>query len=341
MPIPETTILIVGLSLLAVSAVAAVIGHLASRRSKKTKLNTPTPGVNSPTAPDEMRPAMVGALHDGEVSESDLLVTLVDLAARGYLILTPLRDDPDEEPYDWQVKRTARPVDGLTDFEKVLVTRAFEDSPSDGRMPLVSLSTLTRGDHHALQATRRKLVEQLTDLGWLAAHERKSTRWGLIGGLVAVVGLLVSAWMIIAWLTDDDITGLIGGAAIIGAGMLIASVGRTKTHSDEAEEVVRHIASYREFLLQDLPERLDSVNLTPAFNQHLPWAIQLNIVDKFTAQFDDYARRAEGWGTGQRVRPQWLNDDRQDQSAHEIGELIDEFCRSAETPRRRGRGEAQ
>lgn len=333
----ETIILIVGLLLLAVSAVAAVIGHLTRRRRKHAKLTTPTPGVNAAIAPDEMRPAMVGALDDGEISQKDLLVTLIDLAARGYLILSPLRDKPEEEPYDWQIKRTARPVDGLTQFEKVLVTMPFEDRREDGRMPTVSLTNLAREDQPVLQASRRKLVEQLTDLGWLAAHERKSTRWGWVGGLVAVIGLLITAWMIFAWLADDDATGLIGSIAIIAAGLLLASAGHTKAHSAEAEDVVRELASYRAFLLNDLPERLTPANLAPAFNQHLPWAMQLNIVDEFTAAFDDYARRAEGWGTGQRVRPQWLTDIREGQSAAEIGELVTSIRDINDAPRRRSR----
>lgn len=332
----EAIVLIVGLSLLVLSAIAAICGHVSQRNARQARLRAAAASIEQHSAPDEMRPAMVGALDDGNASESDLLVSLIDLAARGYLTLTPLRDEPDEDPYDWQIKRTTRPTAGLTDFEKVLVTRPFDDRADSGRSPTVTLSSLTKDESHALQAAKTKLVEQLTDLGWLAEHERKSTRWGWIGGLVAVIGLLVSAWMIIAWLTDDDVTGIIGGLAIVGAGLLLASVGRTKTHSQEADGVVRQLASYRDYLVNELPAKLSADNLNAAFNQHLPWSMQLGVADKFAAAVDDFGRRAEGWGTGKTVNPQWLVDSREHNSATEIGELLDSFVSAArnEVPKR-------
>jgi hypothetical protein len=87
---------ILGWVLLALGVAAAVLAINVFARSRMSLDATKQPddsglviGEAGEVAPKTVRPGMLDALSDGEISLQDLLITMIDLAARGYLVLEP------------------------------------------------------------------------------------------------------------------------------------------------------------------------------------------------------------------------------------------------------------
>lgn len=333
----ELIVLLVGLLVLAACLVIALAGHRSFLRRRdrnhSERRRKPAPALLTPGhqgAPQGLRPAMVGALRDGSLHDADLLVNLVDLAARGYLTLNPLRDQPGDKPYDWAIRRTSKPSDDLTGFEKTLVDQPF----GDAAQTTITLSGLTSRHDDLLAVARRQLERELHQCGWLAEDERAHSPWGWIGAIVLVLGLLTSVAMIITWLTHDDLRGVAGGLAIVAGGILLASVGRTKPHSEVADQLLEQLGDYEDFLRTGLAAQLDPARLGEQFSLHLAWAMQLRVLLEFSTAFDSLIARSASWGQRFQLVLPWLRcDDEADRSATQLAQALVGFAAAARDPR--------
>ena len=127
----ELLSMIVGLAMMT----AAVVIVFTQRRHAQDEYRPVNLGLLPPERshqpPPELTPGMVGPLHKDEADVRDLRLTLVDLATRGYLIITPLIDENDST-YEWVIRRTPRPLDGsIRTFEQSLLTLPFEADQRD------------------------------------------------------------------------------------------------------------------------------------------------------------------------------------------------------------------
>jgi hypothetical protein len=77
------------------------------------------PRAHEAEPPENLRPGQLGVLIDGVANPRDFAATITDLAARGYLVIEPVSDDPP----DWQLTRLDRD-DGLLDYERILLHRS-------------------------------------------------------------------------------------------------------------------------------------------------------------------------------------------------------------------------
>lgn len=309
---------------------AAAIGIVLSQRQRSRRENPPAnAGLLAPERslepPVGQTPGMVGALRQGEVDARDLRLTLVDLAARGYLRLTPLVDEHGHS-YDWVIRRTARPVDAsLHRFEKVLVTLPFEAGEGDDTpRTSITLSGMSALASRPLRAAESALVEYLRTEGCLTvdARQRHST-WGWVGALTLVAGLLVTVVMLIDWLATADFRGVIGGLCVVGAGILLASRGRRHpAHTDAGGAARKRLETFGENLTGLQAEDLLPEQTAELFSQLLPWAIALNDHEGLARTVDHELRRAANWGRHIDLGLPWLQAD-QNEGAATARELAD------------------
>lgn len=312
MPGFELHAMIVGLVLMT----AAIIVVFTQRQRAHHDNPAPNPGLLQPAPtglpPAGMTPGMVGPLRDGEVEARDLRLTLVDLAARGFLSITPLIDDHGHS-YDWVVRRTSRPVDhSLHDFEKVLLTQPFEpDSPDSAPRSSITLSGLATLDSRPLLAAEAALLSELRDKGWLNADDHHNhSPWGWVGALLLVVGLLLTAFMLIDWLATNDFRGVIGGLATVAAGVLLASLGRRHVvHTDAGTKARADAAAFRDLLGDLKAEDLPPTTIATTFNQMLPWALAFGGQQHFARTVDEELRRSASWGRPARLDLAWYPTD--------------------------------
>ena len=293
---PELIALIVG----AVAATGAAAVTLIARRRTGRPVE-PAPGLIVPEAtldpPPGLTPGMIGPIETGEVTPRDLRLTLLDLAARGLLRITALRDDHGH-CHDWVLRRTDQPAAApVRDFERFLLIESFETIGTDNQTS--SSTTLSASiTRSAGGRAESGLVEELRSRAWLADEDARShTGWGWLGAVVLLIGLLGTGYMLISWLARGDFRGVIGGLLVVGAGIALASPGRgLGQHTDPTAQGPRLIAGYRRRLSGLRPEDIEPGQAAELFGRLLPWAVALGIENQTARTFETAKRRTNAWG---------------------------------------------
>lgn len=296
MPGFELLSMIVGLTMMT----AAVVIVFTQRRRAQNEHRPVNLGLLPPERsnqpPTGLTPGMVGPLHTDEVDVRDLRLTLVDLATRGYLIITPLIDENDST-YEWVIRRIPRPLDGsIRTFEQTLLTLPFEADQRDPS-PRTAI-TLTALVNAGSQSLRNALVDAMHEKGWVSSEgHHRSSPWGWVGALLLVAGLLLTASMLIDWLATNDFRGVIGGLSTGVAGVLLASLGRRRTmHTDAATEARSDADAFRDQIADLKAEDLPPAAIPEIFNRVLPWALAFGSDKQFADTVDEALRRSANWG---------------------------------------------
>ena len=297
MPGFELLSMIVGLAMMT-AAVVIVFTQRRRTHDEHPPVNLGLlPPERSHQPPPELTPGMVGPLHKDEADVRDLRLTLVDLATRGYLIITPLIDENDST-YEWVIRRTSRPLDGsIRTFEQTLLTLPFEaDQRDPSPRTTITLSALLNAGSQSFWSA---LVAAMHEKGWVNSegHHRSSSPWGWVGALLLVAGLLLTASMLIDWLATNDFRGVIGGLSTGVAGVLLASLGHRRTmHTDAAAEARSDADAFRDQIADLKAEDLSPTALPEIFNQVLPWALAFGSDRQFAGTVDEALRRSANWG---------------------------------------------
>lgn len=299
MPGFELLALIVGLAILAVAVIVVFAQHQRAH-ALPSPLNVGLlPPERSSQPPHEFTPGMLGPLRNREVNVRDVGLTLVDLAARGYLTITPLLDENDNT-YEWVIRRTPRPLDGaIRAFEEALLTMPFVADPPDSapRTTITLTALMSKGSQPFLRA-EGELLAAMHEQGWVSPDEHHhSSPWGWVGALLLVAGLLLTAMMLIGWLATSDFRGVIGGLSIGTAGVLLASRGRRRTvHTDAATKARSDAEAFRDQITGLKAEDLPPATIPGIFNELLPWALAFGCHEQFAGTVDEALRRSANWG---------------------------------------------
>lgn len=296
----EFVFLVVGLLILTVAIAAVLRGRAASKKARPAV----TSGLLEPESPlipsDSLRPGMVNALTGGEVNARDIRLTLLDLAVRGCLLITPVKTAAGQD--SWQLHPASWPDQAaLFDYERILL----EDSFAHGAE---TLAELTSDPAKPLRRAQNALKEYTDAQHWFSTDpRRRHSKLGWIGALITVVGLLVVASMFIDWAATKDFRGVIGGLAIAAAGMLIASQGRARNpHTHEGLLARTEVEQLSSTLKALRPEEIAVASAGAEFSRLLPWAIGLGAETQLAKAVDDQLRRAATWGQQVDLQLHWF-----------------------------------
>lgn len=329
----ELVFLVGGLLILA-AAVAVVLMRRTPAENVQAAMRVGLLEPESPLMPPpELRPGMVNALTAGEVSTRDIKLTLLDLAVRGYLVITPATANSGRP--SWLLQRTARPADaGLLGFETELLDRVATGP--------VSLGELAKDPAKPLQAAQTALVDQIAQSNWFSTDARdRHSRWGWIGALIAVLGLLVTASMLIDWAATNDFRGVIGGVAIVAAGILLASRGRARSLHTPQGLLARTRTEQLKSAMQALrPEDIPVATAGAEFSRLLPWAIGFGTEQQLAEAVDDELRRAANWGRQTGLQLDWIVLESGRQPAETAQQISAELA-AVVNRKTNGRGHAQ
>lgn len=310
MAVLEIVMLIVG----ATSLIAAIFLVLRERRQRAERpAAVPTvdegliPDISSRELVGKVPPGLLATLLRGRARMTDVSVTLVDLAGRGYLRIEPLVDG--REPYDWRLTRTALPSPDLPDFEQTLLTVPFSDAHwlADGART-TTMSALVADGHRTYPRARDELHAQAVARGWfINGAQPYRNAWGCAGGAMLLLGLLTGAAMIVRGLITSSPAGTIGALLLAAAGVLVASRGRIEVHTETGEAAVDKARRLSKQLRQLQSSDLDLGRVSQQFSKLLPYAIALEQTDEVAKAFDEAIERARRWGGRFPVQPSWID----------------------------------
>ncbi|MDR0836609.1 MAG: DUF2207 domain-containing protein [Propionibacteriaceae bacterium] len=273
------------------------------------------------TMPENSSPGMIGTLDDGFVSAHDILISIVDLAARGWLGIW-------RQGNEWTLHRLhTMPLSGPNsttdlnaDADGDAVVQQSVSVPS--QRPLLptetallealfnNADTVTIDGFFAETQAYDEVLTQLQfaadDTGWFT--DATHNRWGLIGAGFVALGLVFAGVSLVDGLPTIQWPGLAGAVAAIAAGALVASLARLHRDYTGAGEAARtHLDRYRSWLTGMAAHDLPAEKLTETFNAHIAAALAFGIERDFATVFTRATERLAAWGRPPSLEIAWIN----------------------------------
>lgn len=261
--------------------------------------------------PQGVRPGELGILIHRTAHREAYLATLVDLALRGYITMTPTGDG------DHVFESTNKSRDDLVGFEAGLLRGIFSKTPQ------VTQRQLQQPEYQDLRRSfGASLDQRVKALGWFKPNAAVFAVGGL-GIIVAMVGAGIVEWGLIRLYRGQSSFWWPLGLPIMFAGLqglfsLRKSTGRTA----EGSAVLAQAKGFERYLMTAEQRQLRFEEDRDVLNRYLPYAIVFGLVDQWTGELNRYAKaaqrdrersayavRSEGSGSYQIVvgLPKWLN----------------------------------
>lgn len=255
--------------------------------------------------PKDLTPAQVGTVVDESCDIHDIVSTLIDLAARGYLRIKQV-----ENPgflfmsnRDYQFVKTSKPDIDLLPYEKVFLSGLFRYSDNTSL-----LSDLRYKFYEHLPYIKREIYQSLIDKNLFAKNpEEVRNSFNSLGITLGILGLVC---MIISQLA-------LGIGLFLSGLFVVLSARAMPARTREGAEKYREILGFYKFV--NLAEKRRIAELAKddptIFGRLLPYAMVLGVADKWANAFKDLLTAPPdwyepyGWGTDYNFSPSlFVND---------------------------------
>lgn len=227
------------------------------------------------TPPSNLPPAAVGTLIDEKADIHDIMSTLVDLAKRGYLLMT----ETNKAGSDFTFNRTNKPADDLLPYEKVMLTKFFGGKQSR------QLNDLKYKFSANLSTIRKKLYEELVNLNYVPrSPEGVRGTYGclgfLIGGLAFLMFILAGAFEAEGFILTACLPIALGINAVAATWIGQHMPRKTEKGALEAAKWMAFKA-----YLKDIEKLGDLSQAGEVFEQYLPYAIVFKLERSWIRKF--------------------------------------------------------
>ncbi|SYZ33448.1 DUF2207 family protein [Propionibacterium australiense] len=295
MDILALVVLIVGIGAVAAASTAVIRSRRLRADDEQAPVNRP--GLIEPepvtASPAGLTPGMVNTLLRESTTSRDVLITLIDLAQRGFLSITVLAH-PDRPAHDWVLTRTTKRTDGegLHGFEHFLLNQVFA-GPDDS----VTLSSVVTSTGQVLSRTKRQLRDDTMGRGWFQHGSTVDSRWGRVGGVVIVIGLVLAVLGVIQVMATGHWGVLAGPVLIVVAGLELASLGRLMSkRTDEGASTRDELLAYRRHLDSLSAEQIPIEDASGILHDSLSYALAFDTAEQLGQVIEQVVDRAERWG---------------------------------------------
>jgi hypothetical protein len=261
------------------------------RRGKDPDVGSSVPVMYTPPEEDgrPLPPAEVGALSDERLDPKDITASIVNLAVRGFVTI---REHKTAgllfDRTDYALEKVKEADDDLPLFEKKLMAKLFS-----GHSGEVLVSDLKYSFYKNLDELKDAVFRRLQSLGYFR------TLPGSVKGLYRGIGIGGGVLGVLIGVITDKVTGGIPGkivAAFVLSGLavfLFAPVMPVKTRKGAL--ALRKVKGFEEFLLRAEKDRLERMADQNLFEKYLPYAIALDVSDRWARAFEGISQEAPRW----------------------------------------------
>ncbi|MEU6186884.1 DUF2207 domain-containing protein [Nocardia sp. NPDC047038] len=222
------------------------------------------------TSPEGALPGEAGLLLDGYVDPVDIAATVVDLAVRRYIRITPLSDS------DWRIIRVNTPDDQLRDYEKA-VYQALLPAGADA----VTLGELRAPGRMTSGPVRAALIADAVARGNFLDRRRPGIAvW--LGGALVVAGIAVTVALA---LTSGH--ALVGVAIALGGVATLLSPKYLPVRTTRGLELARQIRALQRGLETTRREHIPPIDQETVFSRALPFTVLGARADNWIRAFRD------------------------------------------------------
>lgn len=237
--------------------------------------------------PDKLTPSEVGTMIDENVDIRDITAAIIDLAIRGYIKI--IEKDEKGEEYEFQKLKDFEKDSGLKEHEKKILQAMF-DSVLGASKDTVKLSDLKNKFYRSIPGIKNQIYEELVEKGYFQKNPEKvrdnyyAIGWSLIG---IVFFLLIFIGIFIGF-KISIITVISGIIFLIFAPFMPA---KTK----KGVEVFYKIKGLEEYINTAEKDRIKFQEKENIFEKLLPYAMALNIAEKWSKAFEGINKTAPDW----------------------------------------------
>lgn len=245
--------------------------------------------------PDEggrpLLPAELGTLLDERLDPRDITASIVDLAVRRRLAIEE-RKIPgllfDKKEY--VLKKEKDPGGELPLFERLLLEKLFPGGKTE-----VLVSDLKNEFYKNMKELGDTAFGELTRMGYFAAPPQSvKNRYILAGIGIAVAG--AGAAKLGDLFSGSSFSWAMLAVGIALSGVLVAlfsSVMPVKTL--KGAKTVGRIRGFEEFLRRAEKDRLERMSDSHLFEKYLPYALALDVSERWAKAFEGVAQEPPGW----------------------------------------------
>jgi uncharacterized membrane protein YgcG len=232
-----------------------------------------------------LHPAEVGTLVDERLDPRDITATVVGLAAKGYLKIEENRKEGlFFDTTDYALIRVKDPDRELSPFEEKLMKFLLP-----GTIPAIALSQLKNKFYTNLKSLKETLYGDLVKKGYFSVSpEKVRNRYVLIGILTSFIGFFASFILAEGNLWATLACGLTGLPVLAFAGAMPAKTRRGAL-------AYMDILGFREFMDRADKDRLQRLGEKDLFYKYLPYAIALDVVDRWAEAFEGMYQEPPQW----------------------------------------------
>ncbi|HJP86108.1 MAG TPA: DUF2207 domain-containing protein [Gemmatimonadaceae bacterium] len=247
-------------------------------------------------------PAELGTLVDNTADMSDVTATLVDLAVRGYIHITELKEEHlfglvKNIDYRFDIVKKRSEWKGLKSHEVSYIDALAQSADTDAYS--VQMSDLRNKFYRFLPEIKNAIYDELVEADYY--HERpdraKAKAWG-----IAVVTAFILGSITVLSLSRGF--SLFEPAALVFAtvvSLVILAVFAQIMPARTAEGARAREASlgFKEFLSRVEEDRFKRMITSPElFEKYLPFAMAFGVEEKWANAFRDIYREPPTWYTG-------------------------------------------
>ncbi|MGW4328750.1 DUF2207 family protein [Nocardia sp. NPDC004573] len=222
------------------------------------------------TSPDGALPGEAGLLLDGHVDPVDVAATVVDLAVRRYLRITPLSDS------DWRITRVNTPDDQLRAYEKAVYEALLPDGTD-----AVTLGELRRPGRVASGPVRAAMVADAVARGNFLDRRRPGLAMWL-GGALVLAGIVATVALA---LTSGH--ALVGVAIALGGAAALLAPQYLPVRTSRGLELARQIRALQRGLENTRREQIPPIDQETVFSRALPFMVLGARADNWIRAFRD------------------------------------------------------
>jgi len=291
-PIGTWTVIAIALPLI---AALVLLGMLAAARRT---WRAPATNALKDTPPDDTPPAIVGVLMLGRVSPRALAATLLDLATRGYLVVTHRKTGFTfvKRPAVDAVKDSSGHVSSptLSRFEEILLDKMFLPESDKATMADIQLRIGRHVYSRKVAEVYLEMYQGAVDRGWFVRDPQAVYRWfrflALGVMIAAILGFLVSLFI-----GPEPKTYLLGWAGLFFVGVVMYRITpflprRTST----GDNAYIDWSAFKNYLSSKQP--LANVSEPQKLYEHyLPYAVILGVEVAWTERFRELPFKVPEW----------------------------------------------
>ncbi|OIO51218.1 hypothetical protein COY93_00220 [Candidatus Uhrbacteria bacterium CG_4_10_14_0_8_um_filter_58_22] len=249
--------------------------------------------------PDKLTPAEVSTVFSERVGTRDIIVTIVDLAVRGYLKIAELpKAFLSQKDFEFTLLKPGFVKDELLKQHEVKILNVMFGSSEK-----VTLRQLTNryAFDGSLPLIRQRLYGQaVADRYFSESPDKTRIKYRSVGGGLILLAVVFGFILDQGWLADDLLNGTLVAVGIALVGILVMVFGSFMPRkTSEGVRVHDHARGFREYLSTAEKYRLKWQESENVFERWLPYAMAFGVVDKWSEAFKSIALPQPGWYEGQ------------------------------------------